>query len=217
MNFPDELPRMDRRRAIKWMLTATASLTVMGTSTHGAGAKSAHPAASVGYGPDPDLLKNYAPGDIWPLTLTPEQRRTVAALSDIIIPSDPQSPSASAVGITDFIDEWVSSPYPDQALDREILLAGLAWIDAKAKTTGGELFFDSQPQLQQKLCRELAVAAKAEDPAQPAQFFRRFRDLVAGGYYTSPAGMKDIGYVGNKPLLTYPEPTPDALRHLGLA
>jgi hypothetical protein len=29
--------------------------------------------------------------------------------------------------------------------------------------------------------------------------------------------MKDIGYVGNRPLLTFDGPTPEALKHLGLA
>ena len=30
-------------------------------------------------------------------------------------------------------------------------------------------------------------------------FFSRMRDLTATGFYTSEMGIKDIGYVGNKP------------------
>jgi hypothetical protein len=73
-----------------------------------------------GYGPDPSMVKIYQPGDVWPLTLTEPQRRTTRALCDLIIPADDTSPSASAVGVPDFIDEWISSPYPAQAGDRRI-------------------------------------------------------------------------------------------------
>jgi len=57
MNSP-ELPRMDRRAAIKWMLTAAASVTLLDHSTFGA-ETSAPAKAAVGYGTDPDLLKLY--------------------------------------------------------------------------------------------------------------------------------------------------------------
>jgi hypothetical protein len=217
MDPSNELPRMDRRVAIKWMLTATASLTIMGRIARAATDAPPLTAPTTGYGPDPDLLKTYAPGDLWPLTLTAGPRRTVTVLSDIIIPADAQSPAASAVGITDFIDEWISSPYLNQAPDRKIILEGLDWLDAKAKHEGGEAFFSASHPIQQKICRDLAIAAKSGDRAPPARFFKRFRDLVAGGYYTTPIGMKDIGYVGNVPLAAFPGPTPEALQHLGLA
>ena len=49
----------------------------------------------VGYGTDPDLIRLYQPGELWPLTLSVEQRKTAAALCDCIIPADDVSPSAS--------------------------------------------------------------------------------------------------------------------------
>ena len=49
-----------------------------------------------------------------------------------------------------------------------------------------------------------------------AKFFARFRDLTATGFYTSPVGMKDIGYVGNTPLAQFEGPPPEVLRKLGL-
>lgn len=212
MNQPDFLPRMDRRVAIKWMLTAAASLSSLPLTT-----RAATKPASIGYGPDPDVLKTYAPGDIWPLTLTPAQRQTVTALSDIIIPADTLSPAASTVGITDFIDEWVSAPYPGQVQDRQTVTTGLGELDAQAQSVGVSTFVDLPLSDQQLICRKLAVAAKSESASPSARFFKRFRDLVAGGYYTSPVGMKDLGYVGNVPLAAFPGPTPEALRHLGLA
>src|SRR6185437_12623423 len=80
-----------------------------------------------GYGPDPDLIKAYGKGAFWPLTLNAQQRQLAAALSDLIIPADEHSPSASAVGVVDFIDEWISAPYPLQRADRDTVLHGFTW------------------------------------------------------------------------------------------
>lgn len=47
-------------------------------------------------------------------------------------------------------------------------------------------------------------------------FFNRFGDLTARGCYTTPEGMRDIGYVGNVAMSSFEEPTPEVLRHVGL-
>src|ERR1019366_1130520 len=107
-----EPARMDRRLALKWMLTAGAGAMLVRLPRLGGPPEAAPggPApARAGYGTDPDLLRAYKPGDLWPLTFSDAQRSLVAALCDVIIPADGHSPSASAVGVTDFIDEWVSA------------------------------------------------------------------------------------------------------------
>ena len=53
--------------------------------------------------------------------------------------------------------------------------------------------------------------------ATAAKFFAKFRDLTAGGFYTTPVGMKDIGYVGNVPLEKFDGPPLEALKKAGLA
>ena len=45
-------------------------------------------------------------------------------------------------------------------------------------------------------------------------FFTNFRDKVAGGYYSTPEGWKAIGYVGNVPMVEFPGPPPEVLKHL---
>src|ERR1043166_5324359 len=90
-----EPPRMDRREAIKWMVAASATVSALNYSSLGA------PAPAPGIGTDPNLLEPLVP---WPRTLTPAQLRTVTALCDMIIPHDDKSPSASAVGVPDFLD-----------------------------------------------------------------------------------------------------------------
>ena len=215
MNSPETPPRMDRRVAIKWMLTAAASLAVIDRA--GAASPSVLVKAQ-GYGPDPSMVKIYNPGDVWPLTLNDTQRRATVALCDVMIPADESSPSASAVGVPDFIDEWVSSPYPGQAGDRTTILNGLAWIDAESQLRHGANFADLSLAQQTGICDDICDPKVAKpEHAAAVRFFKRFRDLAAGGYYTTPQGMEAIGYVGNTPLAEFPGPPIEALRHVGLA
>ena len=88
MNEPNQMPR---REAIKWMLAAAGTMAAMET-----GSFAATP-GTAGYGTDPNLLEVYKPGDLWPLTFDRDQRDTVIALCDVIIPADEKSPSASQV------------------------------------------------------------------------------------------------------------------------
>jgi len=48
-------------------------------------------------------------------------------------------------------------------------------------------------------------------------FFVRYRALTAGGFYTTPVGVKDLKYVGNVAMATFEGPTQDVLKKLGLA
>lgn len=206
------LPRMDRRTALKWMLAAAASTALASRYARGQGAA---PAAQ-GYGTDPDLLKHYKPGDVWPLTFTDVQRRTVAALCDVIIPADGRSPAASTVGVVDFLDEWISAPYPAQVKDREIVLSGLVWIETEAVTRFGRPFADLDDAAKTAICDDICHTAKAKPEfRQAARFFADFRDLTAGGFYTTPQGRQDLGYVGNMPLATFDGPPPEVLRQAG--
>jgi hypothetical protein len=81
MSDPESLPRIDRRRAIQWMLGAVAAVAARDGLTLAADA-AASPVAAKGYGLDPNMVRIYKPGDVWPLTLTDPQRRTTRALCD---------------------------------------------------------------------------------------------------------------------------------------
>jgi hypothetical protein len=212
MSTPD-LTRMDRRDAIKWMLAAAASVAALER-----GALAATAPAAKGYGTDPDLLKDYKPGDLWPLTFNEQQRRTAAALCDVIIPADANSPSASSLHVHEFIDEWISAPYPDHVADRKTVVDGLAWLDAESRKRFGSEFADLVLKQKTALCDDICYAPQAKPEFRAAaRFFARFRDLTAGGFYTTPEGTKDIGYTGNIPLATFDGPPPEVLKKLGLA
>jgi hypothetical protein len=177
----------------------------------------AAPAAPQGYGTDPDLTKIHHPGDLWPLTLTPAQRRTAAGLCDLIIPADAHSPSASSVGVVDFLDEWLRAPYPNQREDRALILEGLLWMDAEASRRFAKQFADLDESAKHVICDDICYEKSARPQfAAAARFFARYRDLTAGGFYTSPEGRKDLGYMGNVPLLKFSGPPAEVLRKVGL-
>lgn len=208
----EQLRRISRRESIKWVVAASATASLL--STRGFGAN----VAARGYGQDPKLLETYKPGDLWPLTLTKEHRATVAVLCDVIIPADDKSPSASQLGVHDFIDEWISAPYPTQQEDRKTILAGLSWLDSESKKRFKKAFVDLSGDQRRQICDDICFEPKAK-PAmkKAAQFFNRFRDLTAGGFYTTPEGMKDIQYLGNVPLTKFDGPPPEVLSYLKLS
>ena len=213
--------RMDRRDALKWMLTAVATSTLLDRAAFGASATEAAKSGSkpgVGYGTDPDILKTYKPGDVWPLTFNDTQRTTAAALCDVIIPADSKGPSASSLRVHEFIDEWISAPYPGHDADQRTVIEGLTWLDAEAQKRFKNDFVNLVARQKNAICDDICYLPNAKPEFRgPAQFFRRYRDLTAGGYYTTPEGMKDIGYTGNVALDKFEGPPPEVLKKLGLA
>jgi hypothetical protein len=170
-----------------------------------------------GYGMDPDLSKFYQPGDFWPLTLTREQRATVTALADLILPADHLGPAASAVRVPDFIDEWVSAPYALQQKDRDALLPGLKWLEGESQKRFSKDFASLGDAEQRAIADDICWPADAKaEFKKAAAFFVKFRSLAASAYYGTEAGWKAIGYVGNVPLASFDGPPPEVLAKLGL-
>ena len=167
-----------------------------------------------GYGTDPELVKpKPAP---WPRIMSKAQLQTAALLCDFILPASGGAPSAGQLGVPDFIDEWISAPYPQQLADRPIILNGLDGVEGDSRKRFGKGAFESAPADRQTLFSGLPTrpAEKAEAVQGPHVFFRKFRSLVIGAYYTTPAGFKDIGYIGNKPLIAFPGPSPEVKAEL---
>ena len=207
MNGSEPL-RMDRREAIKWMVAATATVAAFNYTSFGA----TNPIP--GIGTDPNLMQPVVP---WPRTFTKEQLRSATALCDVIIPQDDKSPGASGVGIPDFLDEWVSAPYPEQQSDRKQILEGLAWLNGESKNRFKKEFADLSEPENRQICDDICHIPKAKaEFKSAAEFFAKFRNLTAGGFYTTREGMKDIQYVGNIPLVAFKDPPPEVLAHLKL-
>jgi hypothetical protein len=209
---------MDRRTTIKWVFAAAATAPSLQFSFAGDAAARDVAADQKGYGTDPELLKEWKPGGPWPLTLTAAARLTSAALCDLIIPADDHSPAASSVGVVDFIDEWISAPYPQQRGDRAIVLPGLGWIEAESQRRFSKAFASLEDPQKNAIADDICSPDRAAASFQTAaRFFAKFRDLTAGGFYTTPVGWKDLGYVGNVSLERFTGPPIEALKKAGLA
>lgn len=204
--------RVDRRTALKWVLAASTALQLpAGVTLAQETAKSVS-----GYGKDPNLLKIHQIGELWPLTLNEHQRATATMLSDLIIPADDQSPAASKVGVIDFIDEWISAPYPNNQRDKPLVVQGLAWLDEESQRRFKNTFSALTEKERSAICDDLSAATPVAAFQEAAKFFARYRALTAGGYYTTPVGMKDLRYVGNVAMTTFDGPPPEVLKRLGL-
>ena len=200
---------MDRRESLQWMLAAA-------TTVGPAWVSAATPPLG-GIGTDPKLVKAYRPGELWPLSLNAAERRCAAALCALIIPADERSPSAADLEVHVFIDEWVSAPYPQHAKDKALIRQGLAWLDAESRRRFDRDFAGASAEQQRALCDAICWAEKAApELAEQAAFFARYRDLTSGGFYTTPAGMKDLGFVGNVPLERFDGPPPEVIRLVGV-
>lgn len=206
---------LDRRVTLKWMLAAMAAGTAPVQGTYAAQAPaSPWPSAAPpsvtgkGYGTDPNLLEPVVP---WPKTLSAAQLAAAAAVCDTILPAEGHWPAPSAVGIHQFVDEWVSAPYPEQQGDRATILNGFLWIDAQARARYG-VNYATLDEAKRSLI--LADAAKADGRGRA--FVDKMKFLTTGAYYTSEKGIEEIGYVGNVPITDsdYPGPTPEAMAHL---
>ena len=218
---------ISRRGALK-VIAATAALgTAVSCAPEDAtqSAESAHEALS-GFEPlppanpraagtptDPDML---APVVSWDMVLTDEEMRQVAALADVIIPADAGSPAASAVGVPDYINEFVSAPAHKEQLTQ--LRGGLAWLNRVARERfGAEDFPALQLAQQHEICDEICFEPDVPQDLKPqARFFDAFRDMCATGFWTTEEGMRDLGYVGNVPLPSFDGPPPEVLAQLGL-
>jgi hypothetical protein len=211
--FDDHDPmRVDRRTAIKWVLAASAALQLPTVGLAQDTLKNVS-----GYGKDPNLLKIHQIGELWPLALNESQRATASVLSDLIIPADEHSPAASKVGVVDFIDEWVSAPYPMNQRDKPIVIQGLAWLDTESQRRFKNDFSALMEKERIAICEDISATKPAAQFTQAAAFFSRYRALTAGGYYTTPVGMKDLRYVGNVAMEKFDGPPPEVLKKLGLA
>jgi len=212
-----EATRLDRRQALSWLAVAAVGLTATGRLPLGAAEPADRPHGKR-IGSDPVLNRTYVPGELWPLSFSPAQQAAAAALADLILPPETGGKKPSELGVPAFVDEWVSSYYDETLKDRPIILAGLTWLDAEANRRHGAVFAKLTLAQQAGIADDICGVTPVKKEHKPGQdFFKRFRHLAAGGYYTTPQGMRELGYVGNTPSANFDGPTPEALRHLGLA
>ena len=142
------------------------------------------------------------------------QWETIEVLSDIIIPADERSGSATQAGVPQFIDDWLD--FKGGKLRAEIL-GGLTWLDMECNRTFSHDFVSCDTSQQKKVLDRIAYPDRAAPADQNyAAFFTRLRDLVASGFFSSEMGVKDLPYLGNRPANDFPGCPPDVLSTINI-
>ena len=164
------------------------------------------PAALVSVAPFASRVAQAAPqhasavegeGSSHPRALSAHEWKMIRILSDLIIPADDRSGSATQAGVPEFIDDWID-------LKRGTLLdhirGGLTWLDMQCNRAFNHDFSDCSIAQQKQILDRIAYPEKAApEDAGAVAFFNTLRDLVVSGFFTSQTGIRDLPYLGNEP------------------
>jgi hypothetical protein len=127
--------------------------------------------------------------------LTPAEHALLDELTEMIIPTDEQSPGARAAGVAGFIDDRLA-----ESVDAEWQArwrSGLESVDALSRELNGSTFLEASPE--QRLAVLTRMAANEQDPQTPMErFFAEVKGWTVRAYYTSSVGIhQDQEYKGN--------------------
>lgn len=138
-----------------------------------------------------------ATGVYKPKALTQHEFDTLKALCELIVPG------ASQGGAAEFID-LLSSQNPEMAA---IYTGGLAWLDLAMKREFETNFLGAKAAQQTAMLDKIAYRRNRTPEIAPGiVFFGWARRMTVDAYYTSPAGIKEVGYMGNKGMSDFKVP-----------
>jgi len=127
-------------------------------------------------------------------SFTEHEFKTLQILSDRIIPPDERSAGGIAAATAEFIDVMAAT---DEKL-RAAFTGGLAWLDHRMRAGHGKAFRDSTPDQQKEMLDRIAWRSKAPAELAPGvSFFALMRSWTVDAFYSSAAGVKELGYAGN--------------------
>jgi hypothetical protein len=147
---------------------------------------------------------------------TEHEFATVSVLTDLVLPADERSGSATQAKVPEFMDFMLDDSPRDA--DRLAMRGGLAWLDAESRQRFEKDFIDLAPSQRTAILDDIAWPEKAPPGmTHGVAFFNRFRDQVASGFWSSEMGVKDLQYRGNTVVPKWEGCPPEALKKLGVA
>jgi gluconate 2-dehydrogenase gamma chain len=145
-----------------------------------------------------------------PTALNAREFETLKTLCEMIVPG------ASNGGVAEFID-LLSSQNPEMAA---IYTGGLAWLDHAMLREFNAPFVAAPTEQRTAMLDKISYRANGTpELAAGIRFFEWARLMTVDAYYTSAAGIKELGYLGNKGMSEFkvPEEAIDyALKRSGL-
>jgi hypothetical protein len=142
--------------------------------------------------PEEDLRDQKLLSEIF---FTDEERKKLSTLVDIIMPKDSESPAATEVGVVDFM-EFIMKDQPNYQTP---MRGGLMWLDFESDEKFGKKFTEISQSEVLQIVDEVAWPEKAKPEYEGGvRWFNMLRNLTCSGYFSTEAGWKYMGYMGNQ-------------------
>ncbi|GAB5536149.1 MAG: gluconate 2-dehydrogenase subunit 3 family protein [Rubricoccaceae bacterium] len=149
---------------------------------------------------------------------TEQEFETVKMLADYILPADDTGPSAGDAGVPEFIDHVMTDELLGDPTGRQTTMrGGLAWLNTQCLRAHGQPFTVCSDEQRRALLDRIAYPEDSEPADAPGvAFFSRMRDYTAMGYFSAPAGIESIGYIGNVAVPEWTGCPSEVHQHIGL-
>lgn len=138
---------------------------------------------------------NSAPEKGEGITFTPDEKKMISRMADVIIPKT-DTPGAVEAGVPAFIVMMMQDCYPKK--DQNDFHNGLAAYDKWCEKKYGQSFLNLSPEQQETAVAALdeAVLGKGDKKDKSLSFYRRVKELTLLGFFTSePGATKTLRYV----------------------
>lgn len=162
-----------------------------------------------------------------PKFFSAHEYQTVRLLTDMILPADERSGSASELGVPEFIDTlMLDEPVrPMESRRQTAMRGGLAWLDRECQRRFDKTFVGCVAAERAAVLDDISwpvpepspdAPPPVPDPAPGRAFFFSFRDLTASGFWTTKTGMADLQFMGNRAVTEWTGCPDEAVAQLGL-
>ena len=119
----------------------------------------------------------------------------IKRLANLILPPNEQGNIEQAK-----VPEFIEFMAKDFSSIQTKMRGGLMWLDSHTNKTYGHDFINCSEDEQHQVLDQIAYPdSDVSEQKQEVQFFSLMRNLVMTGYFTSEAGIKELGYQGNQP------------------
>jgi len=189
----DQQTLIDRRDLLK-VLSAVPAAALMPA----AAAKAEMPGMAAHAAAAQAAVATAAPGPYKPTTFNAHEYKTIVVLSDIVVPADERSGSATQAGAPEFIDQSLGFSGGQQLVS---IRGGITWLDMESNSAYGHDFIDASDAEKKQLLDRIAYPkTAAPEDAAGVVFFNAMRNAVLGAFYSSKMGVEDLPYLGNQML-----------------
>ena len=176
------------------VLVTIASAAAVAATVSQADAQHVHQAVAAG--------ASKTGGPYKPMAFTGHETKTLRTLCETIVPG------ASLGGAFEYLDLLCSH----NADLKAIYTGGLGWLDRTMESRVGVSWIDAKPGDQKEMLEIIAFRANSGAYGPGVRFFDWVRKMTVDAYYTSAAGIKELGYLGNGGMTEFKTP-PDAIEY----